>query len=209
MTYSFQKPDAGPSPALDAAQIRTNFSQFASIFSTLIAGLSYNHTALNDRNQGDHESVILTLQAADPGVTEDLAVLYTKNASSMAGIQPQLFVQIPKFLPTDIDTTDALNAPMQLTYNSVNTAGPVYQSFLPGGYLLYFGSTSNIAVNITLSPAPTQILVAIATPNNMTIIGTPVPFDVSTTIVSNSQFKINSTAAIGVYSFGFVVIAKA
>jgi hypothetical protein len=205
MTYSFVKPDAGPSPKDDVVQIRTNFSQFATIFNG-------NHTALNASNAGDHEPVVFTLQSADPGVTQDLDVLYCKNASSQAGTQPQLFVQIPDFLPNHNDPTVTKNDPMQLTYNSVNTAGPVYQSFLPGGYLLFFGSTSNIAVNITLSPAPTKILVAIATPNTMTTVGTPRPFFVSTQIVSNSTFKINSSLNIGgpviAYSFGWVAIAQ-
>lgn len=204
MTYSFIKPDGGPSPKVDVVQIRTNFSQFATIFNG-------NHTALNNTNQGDHENVILTKQTADPGVTQDLDVLYCKDATSQAGTQPQLFIQIPKFLPNQFDTTQAENTPMQLTYNSVNTAGPVYQSFLPGGYLLFFGSTSNIAVNITLSPAPTKILIAIATPNTMTTAGTPIPFNVSTTILTNSTFKINSTlngsGPVIAYSFGWMAVA--
>jgi hypothetical protein len=200
MTYSHIKPDAGPSPALDASTIQTNFSQFATIFAV-------NHTLINDASQGEHEGMVFQLQSADPGVTQDLAVLYCKNATSKSGTQPQLFVQIPKFLPNQNDTTQAENTGMQLTYNSVNTAGPVYQSFLPGGYLLYFGSTSNIAVNITLSPAPTQIVMAIATPNNLTSIGTPIPFDVSTQILSNSTFKINSALASGIYTFGWIAIA--
>jgi hypothetical protein len=202
MTYSFIKPDAGPSPKLDAPIIQTNFSQFATIFAN-------NHTALNVKNQGDHEKVVLELQNADPGVSEDLTVLYAKNASSNLGTQPQLFVQIPKFLPNQNDPNLAENIGMQLTYNTVNTAGPLFQSFLAGGYLIYFGSTSNIAVNITLSPAPTQIVTVIATPNNMTSIGTPIPFDVSVQIINNSTFKINSQSATGVYTFGWVAIAKA
>jgi len=199
MTYSITKPDAGPSPEIDVVQIMTNFATFAT-------GLSANHTELNDPNQGDHENVILTLQTDDPGVTQDLTVLYCKNAPSQAGTQPQLFVQIPKFLPTDNDSTNAPNEPMQLTYNSVNIAGPVYQSFLPGGYLIYFGSTTNITVPITLSPAPTKILVAIATPNNLKV-SNPTPFFVSTTILSNTQFMINSNAT-GTYSFGWMAIAS-
>jgi len=215
MTYSPDKPDEGPSPAIDVVQIQTNFSQFASIFSN-------NHTALNDKNQGAHEGVILTRQLFDPGVTEDLAVLYAKNAGSKAGSQLQLFVQIPKFLPTGQDTTNAKNVGMQLTYNSVNTAGPIYQSFLPGGYLLYQGSVSGnttpnvlIADTVILSPAPTKILVAIATPNTMTSVGIAIPFNVSTTIntVTNDRFVINSTGnASGgsiPYSFVWMAIATA
>lgn len=211
--YNRLKPDAGPSPALDASIIRTNFSDFATIFAT-------NHIALNDRNQGAHGQVIMQNQSSDPGVTEDLAILYSKTASSNLGSQPQLFVQIPKFLPTNLDTTDAQNVGMQLTYNEVNTAGPVYQSFLPGGFIFYFGIVSGVSVpnvitslNINLSPAPTEIITAIATPNTMTTIGTPQPFSVSTEINSNSMFTIWSTANGGgpgiPYSFTWTAIAKA
>jgi hypothetical protein len=208
MSYSPTKPDAGKSPLIDVVQIKNDFSAWNTVFSTIIAGLTYNHTAMNSPNQGNHESVIMQLQASDPGVTQDLAVLYCKNAASFVGTQPQLVVQIPKFLPNQNDATNAPNQDMQLSYNSVNIAGPVYQSFLQCGYLIYFGSTSDITVNIVLSPAPTKILTAIATPNNLTTVGTPIPFFASTTILSNTSFRINSNAT-GAYSFGWIAIASA
>jgi hypothetical protein len=218
LTFSNTKPDSGKSPKIDVTQLQTDFSEWARIW-------AINHTPMNNRNQGDHANVIFTLQTSDPGVTQDLDVLYIKNVvtnSTPAPGQPQLFVQIPKFLPTKDDPTAAPNAPMQLTFNSVNTSGPVYQSFLPGGYLLYFGSTSNIAVPITLVPAPTKILVAIATANNMnppTLVPggsfggdiVTLPYDVWTTITNNSTFKINSnlnlSGPVVAYSFGWVAIA--
>lgn len=205
MTYNPNKPDPGPSPRLDAPNIRNNFSSWNTNFNA-------NHTAMNNRFQGDHEDVIFELQTVDPGVTEDLVALYSKNVTTKVDTQPELFFQIKKFLPTEFDTYPAENTPMQLTYNTVNTAGPVYQSFLPGGYVIYFGSTNDITTNITLSPAPTTILIAIATPNNMTTVGTPIPYSVSTTIISNTDFKINSTLNAGgpvvPYTFGWVAIAK-
>ncbi len=215
MTFSPIKPDAGPSPFDDVTQIRVDFAQFQTIFSK-------NHTPLSNRNQGDHENVIIEIKPSDPGVTEDLAILFNKNASSKAGIQPQLFSQVKKFLPNKNNTRDAQNSAIQLTYNSVNVIGPVYQSFLPGGYLLYFGSISGnttpnvlIADTVILSPAPTKILIAIATPNTMTSAGTPIPFNVSTTIntTTNDRFIINSTAngpsASIPYSFTWTAIATA
>lgn len=212
MTYSFIKPDSGPSPRLDVGQINTNFSTFQTIFTN-------NHKALNNVKAGDHTQVIFELQTADPGVTENLDVLYCKDASSKAGTQPQLFVQIPKFLPNKNNTAPAQNTPMQLTYNVVNTTGPVYQSFLPGGYLIYFGSVSgntapNVNLNITVivSPAPTKLLIANATPNTLTTQGTPIPFRLATTIntTTNDRFIISSTSngtgAMIPYSFGWVAI---
>lgn len=196
MTYDKLKPDAGPSPLLDAPIIQGNFSDFSTIF-------ALNHIALNDRNQGAHGQVILENQAADPGVTEDLAVLYNKDAISNASTEPQLFVQIPKFLPTNLDTTDAPNTGMQLTYQQVNTAGPVYQSFLPGGYLFYTGTIAGVSVpnvitslTVTLLPAPTRIITAIANSNTVTSPGGR-PFKVSTTINTNDTFTIYSDANAG------------
>ncbi len=211
--YDPLKPDAGPSPLLDVSTIQGNFFDFDAVFTT-------NHITLNDRNQGAHGSVILQKQASDPGVTEDLSVLYCKDASSNASTEPQLFVQIPKFLPTNLDSTNADNVGMQLTYQQVNVAGPVYQSFLPGGFLFFFGSVSGVSVpgmlttlTITLSPIPTEILTAIATPNTMTNGSIPAPFNVSTKINSSSQFTIYSTANgddPGIpYSFTWTAIAIA
>lgn len=220
MTYTPKKPDVGPSPFVDAPTIQTNFSQFASIFSQTIAGVKYNHTPMNDSNQGDHESVIFELQSQDPGVTEDLVNLYSKNATSKASIEPQLWMQIPKFLPTANDTTQNPNLGMQLTYNSVGTAGPIYYSFLAGEqlYLIYFGTdsgntTPNVIISdtITVTPTPTQLVLAIATPN--TITSGSLPFTVSTQITASNKFVITSLAnGSGVsipYSFQWVAIAKA
>jgi hypothetical protein len=204
MTYLPNIPIGSLPPASQVSQVQGNFATFASVFSSTSGGIVYNHSPMNNFNQGDHESVILQNQSVDPGVTESLAALYCKNATSAAGTQPQLFIQIPEFLPNGIP-----NAPMQLTYNSVNTSGPVYQSFLPGGYIFYFGSTSNIAVAITLSPTPTTILAAIAYPNNMTTGGGPVPFDGSVVVTQPGTIKINSALASGVYSFTWMAVAQA
>lgn len=211
MTYLPNIPIDSLSPKDTALQIQTNFAQFASIYAN-------NHTALNGNFQGDHEGVILTNQAADPGVTDSMAVIYCRNATSKAGTQPQLFVQIPKFLPHSPDTTDAPNFGMQLTYNQVNIVGPnQYQSFLPGGLLFYFGVDSgtsvvgsSIADIITLSPAPTQILIAIATPGSLRL---GLPLTVSTQVTSNSTFTINSAKQVGgaptPYLFNWMCIAIA
>lgn len=205
MTYNPNSP-IGPVPPRDQVdQVRNNFSTFDTIFKV-------NHTALNDPNQGKHEKIIFNKQLVDPGVTEDLDVLYSKNATSNVSTQPQIFLQIPEFLPTKLDTSKPGNPPMQLTYNTVNIVGPnQFQSFLPGGYLFYFGSTTDITVPITLSPIPTSILAAIAIPNTMTIAGTPVPYRVSTKVLSNSQFQIFSADATiaNPYSFTWLAIGLA
>jgi hypothetical protein len=208
MTYNPNIPIGVNPPANQVVEIQTNFSKFASIFSTTTGSNTFNHTAFNTFNAGDHETILFELQTTAPGVTLDLDVLFSMTASSKLGSQPQLFLQIPKFLPTLLDTNNPGNPAMQLTYNSVNTAGPVYQSFLAGGYLLFFGSTSNIATNITLSPAPTAILIAIAYPNTVQSTGNSSPFTVSTTIISNNQFKINSNLGTTPYSFTWMAIGS-
>ena len=194
MTYSETKPDAGPAPSIDVTQIQTNFAEFAAVFAT-------NHVALNQAFQGKHSTVIIQNRVgiSDPGVTKGLTALYVKEATqATAGPQPQLFVQIPKFLPTILDTTNAPNKGMQLTYNTVNVAGPIYQSFLVGGYLVYLGEltgmtvpNATLALTVTLTPAPTKLLIAMATGNN-TINGG--------NLLSASTI-INSPTTFTVYSF--------
>ncbi len=193
MTFLTTKPDPGPSPTLDASKIQTNFSQYGTIFAT-------NHKGMNSSDAGNHTSVIMEKQATDPVVDENMAVVYSKDTNSVAGTQPQLFVRIPQFLPNDMP-----NDPMQLTYNTVNTAGPVYQSFLPGGYLLFFGMTNNIAVPITLSPVPSELLIAIATPN---ILSGANILKVSTDIISASSFQIYSTGGLPADPYSFIAIGR-
>lgn len=206
MTYSPIIPIGQQSPANQVNQVRTNFAQFATIFSSSSGGVNYNHTALNNFNQGDHETLLLQNQTVDPGVTQNLAVLYARNAVSAVGTQPQLFVQIPQFLPNNIP-----NAPMQLTYNQVNTVGPQYQSFLAGGFLFFFGNTTNIAIPITLTPTPSDIQMAIAQANTMTTVGTPIPYDAEVIVVQPNVIKISSNVfntAGGTPTFSWMVIGR-
>lgn len=210
MTYIKDKPDSGKAPDIDAPTIQGNFATFDTVFAV-------NHLSMNDPNQkqGDHTTIIFQNQPTFPTLVENEADLLAHDAVSNAGTQPQLWVKIPKFLPNN-----TANDPMQLTYNQVNITGPAqYQSFLIGGYLIYMGSISGnsaanvkIATQITLVPAPTKILVAIATPNSFTTSSTPQPFDVSTIINNNSQFTINSNSngsrsTVVAYRFTWVAIA--
>lgn len=194
MTYTPNTPLGEPSPASQQPQVKTNFSQFASIFSSSSLGVNYNHSAFNTGNQGKHEAIILTQQSVDPVITDDYVDLYCKIAPSKVGNALQIFDLIPQFLPNGIP-----NTPVQLTCSTVNTAGPQYQSFIAGGYLIYFGTisgnastTADIVTIITLSPAPTKILTVIPASNTTSTAGTIVPLGVGAFIstTNTSQFTI-------------------
>jgi len=205
MSYNPLIPEPTESPYTSASPIQVNFAQFASIFSNPLGGVTYNHVALNNPNQGKHAAVLMQNQSVDPPVINTLDVIYPKNATSKVSTEPQLFLKIPEFLPIPQDGNKPGNLPMQLTYNSVGTAGPIYYSFLPGGYLLYFGSVTALGF-ITLSPVPTTILMAIAIPNNITA---GLPNTVSTEIAANNTgFTIYSNA-VGVFSFTWMAVAVA
>jgi hypothetical protein len=216
MTYNPEQPLVTDTPQISAPFIQVNFAQFAAIFSKLIGGVNYNHMPMNDENQGKHAAMIFENQILDPGVEGDLTVLYSKDAASHASTEPQLFAQIPKFLPTDLDTTNAPNDPMQLTYNSVNTAGPMYYTFLPGGYIVYFGmviATALIPYTITLSPVPSEVISIFAFPQTVDLTSAHQPLKIS---VFNNQpapgsFNVYTIfpAGINFYDFSWMAIAKA
>lgn len=215
MSYDPKIPLPTESPSNSASPIQVNFSQFATIFSTLAGGINYNHMPFNTSHQGKHAAIILEKQALDPVVEGSLDALYCKDTTTTASTEPQLYVRIPNFLPTDIDTRDAPNDPMQLTYNSVGTAGPIYYSFLPGGYLIYFGSqVKNTA--ITLSPTPASILCVQAFPTgtgNASHGGgttqTNVPYDVWVQVDQTlKQVTIRSTRAPGASNFFWMAIGR-
>lgn len=205
MTYDPKIPNVNQSPRLSVTGIRTNYQRFSNIFSQVSGGVTYNHIGLNDNNQGKHGAVLLQNQASHAGETIDEATIYSFTASSALGSQPQLFLKIPKFLPTSQDTTAATNSSMQLTYNSVNTLGPQYQSFLAGGYLIYFGSTGDISVQITLSPTPTSIICAHASPQDMI---SNHPYDVAVSVTQPDKIKINSILAPPLSTFLWFAIAQ-
>jgi len=197
MTYDPNQPDNLPPPNVGIDSVRANFSEYAD-------GFDNNHVALNASNQGKHTHVILQQQTSDPVIEGNYDSLFIKPVAALFNTSQQLFARIPQFLPIDKP-----NIPTQLTFNIVNTAGPVYQSFMAGGYIVYFGQTTNIAVPITLSPAPREIVCVIANSNSFTNVGTPIPNDIGVVVNANNfQFTITSLTATNPYLFTFYVIAK-
>ncbi len=211
MTYDPNSPLPTFAPKDSVVQIKTNFNQFAGIFSALSGGVNYNHMPLNDSNQGLHGAVIFQNQSVDPDVTEDQVDLYSKNVTSAVSTEPQLFSKIQKFLPNKYDTTTAENTPIQLTYDTVNIAGPTaFQSFLPGGYLLYFGSVvtftpPNSITTVTLTPVCTEIVCVQAFPTS-TISSEAAKRYV--TITGANTFNIVSSNALNGTTFVYMVVAK-
>jgi len=183
MTYKANIPQDLPPPSVIVDQIRENFSTFASVFDN-------NHQALNLNNQGKHTNVILQVgTTGSPPVDDNSNRLYTFGVQSNSSFSRQLFLKIPKFLPNDQP-----NDPIQLTFNSVNTAGPLYQSFLIGGFLVFIGTANQpinpntiVPITINLTPVPKDILCIIANVN-----GSGIGFQgtVSAKAVGNSQIVI-------------------
>ena len=218
MTYDPNIPIGNLSPATQQPQVKTNFSQFPTIFSSTSGGVVYNHTAINTSNQGKHESVILTQQSQDPIVDNNYVDLYTKTAIQASGNSLQAFLRIPQFNPK------IPNDPIQLTFSQVNTAGPQYQSFLPGGYILYVGSqsgttssTATLVFTITVTPTPSSDLTPIASTNTASSRTSPqngnVGCAISTQVTAVNQFNIYMESpwksGIGVaYNLTWMALAK-
>ncbi len=176
-----------PSPSVAVDFIRNNFSQYSQVFDN-------NHVALNNSNQGKHSNVIFQQQMSDPVVEGSFDSLYGKSVTSSLATSINVFARIPQFLPNGQN-----NDPMQITINSINTAGPQFQSFLPGGYLVYFGnipSSTSINSTITLVPAPSEILCVIPNPTRLAAVngalGPSAPLRLSVNVINNSQFTIKS-----------------
>ncbi len=215
MVYVKSKPDSAESPQLDAPTIQGNFSTYATVFAN-------NHTAMNIPAQGDHEKIIFERQTVDPGISSNIDILYNRNATSNVGTQPQLFVRIPQFLPKTPDWTQNENTRMQLTYNTVNLAGPQYQSFLPGtidanaptltgAYIIYMGQIPySSPATVILSPIPTLIRAVLVTPIINNTLSNPRKYNVNVNNTLHDRFTITSTSSSGFTApdfWGYVVIA--
>lgn len=202
MTYSLI-PVPSSNPAADAPLIQGNFLAYGNAF-------AIDHSALNNADQGDHNKVTLLQTTNNFAAAPNTSVLFAKNATSAVNTTIQVFSRIPKFLPTAQDTTEATNTPIQLTYDQVNTVGPIYQSFLAGGYLIYCGS---VLINgagqatITLSPIPTKILTVLC---NSTVNGPDgQPAVVSASITQPSTILIITNTLSAGTTYLWTAIAQA
>lgn len=216
MTYQPTAPFVTKSPKDSAVDILNNYSKIASVFSQTVGSVIYNHMPFNNQFQGNHAAILFQNINGNPGVTGDLTNLYAVNAISNISPspgQPQLFAQIPKFLPTELDPTIAPNTPMQLTFNQVNLTGPIYQGFLAGGYLIYTGNVSTNTApttpfSINLSPIPTKVLCAIAMPNTVETGSTHQPIQISAQKINSGLVQVY-TNFTGTRNFNFIIIAQA
>lgn len=198
MTFDPTIPTDLPPPKIAVDELRLNFSEYATVFDN-------NHIALNATYQGKHSDVILQRQLLDPIISGDFDSLYSKSVVTTSNTSDELFVRIPQFLPPEFP-----NIPMQLTFNSINTSAPEFQSFMIGGYIVYFGKITTVPFLVTLVPTPSEILCIIANGNSFTSIGTPIPIDVAVlkSGVNNFQFTITSAAFTAGDSISWFAIAK-
>lgn len=193
--YDPTKPTNEPPPDTGILSVRDNFLQYSQVFDN-------NHVALNANNQGKHTNVILQQQFGDPIIEGGFDSLYSKVVVAASGAKLELFARIPQFLPLDKP-----NNPTQLTFSTVNTVGPSqYQSFLAGGYLIYFGKVTNNVLNtplasvITLVPIPTKIVCVIANPTRLALvfasgtISAPQKVNVVLSTVNPAEFTIFAVA---------------
>lgn len=177
--YNPNIPQDLPPGTVIVDEIRANFSQYAMVFDN-------NHEPLNNSNQGKHTNVLLQQQSTEPVVNGSFDAFYSAEVTSNSSVSEELFVKIPQFLPPQFP-----NDPMQLTFNSVNTVGPNYQSFIAGGYIVFFGTVLGPTNTITLSPKPKKIVCAIANGNFFAL-------DVAVLVNANNfQFTITSALATG------------
>lgn len=209
MVYDRRKPDPGPSPEVDASQIQENFEDYDLAF-----GL--NHVPMNSFNQGSHEAIVFKKRNSGPTNVISEIALFNRDVIPPTSFS-ELFVKIPKFLPTQNDSRQADNVSMQLTFHKVNTAGPQYQSFLFSGYLIYLGSGSgmtaganvNTSDTITLMlPTPTKILVTLPVANSKNSANEPMR--ITANITGTNTFDVitsgNTLAAPIPYSFTWTAI---
>lgn len=211
MTYEKNQPEDLPPPNIGVQSVRENFLQYFNAFNS-------NHSALNTSNQGKHSNVILQQQGNDPSVEVGFDTLYGKSVITTSSTSQELFARIPQFL-----SLDKPNIPEQLTFNTINIAGPQYQSFLAGGYIIYFGKVSTLTINVpltavvTLSPVPSKIVCVIPNPTRLALYtGTlpglsPQKVNVILSTVNTAEFTIFAVApGPGLYvgDINWLAIAK-
>jgi hypothetical protein len=133
-------------------------------FQTIFSVFTKNHVNLNASDpgklQGMHTVLILREQTGDPATAIDQVALYVKSVSSST----MLF-----YRPSNNQT------PIQLTYPSISTGLqstnpdvflPQQYSFMPGPFVIYFGTISiNDGQIVTLLPATTLVFVSVIQKN--------------------------------------------
>lgn len=201
MTWYPNIPTASQSPAGSQPFILANDQKWPVVFAE-------NHVAMNSNNQGDHEEVIFRKLSADQEVTGDWGTFYCKESASATGAKNQLFYRTRQFVPNQT------NLPQQITFTQVNNSGANQQTFLMGGFLIYMGSFSLMSggggsptvQDITVSPNPTSIKMALA--NFNTQIPNANSNRITTRILSSNSFRVNIApdGAAAPYTIKYIAI---
>lgn len=125
MTYDVNIPSEEQSPSVSQPGIKINYFEYDRIF-------KLNHMEMNNDNEGNHSFVIFKNQSSDPSVIPPVGTLFGKIGSGVAN-SANVFFKTSKFLPNQENTAELL------TFNVAANIIDQYQSFMMGGYIVYFG----------------------------------------------------------------------
>lgn len=180
MSYTPNVPVSGQSLGASRPIINTNFS-------VIQTGFDVNHQDFNDSNPGTHKKVDLLSQSANPNPATGIVTHYSKAVS---GVTEWFFQR------------ENSGSVIQMSSGTPTAASPGI-TFLPGGILMQWGSSSTFGSSISF---PTPF------PNNLFSIHTTglglTAFSVDLTAASRTAFTAVASAVIVGQSFYWVAIGN-
>lgn len=144
-TYNNNIPDGPNNPSVDQPKMQVNTQSINSILNVDMIGFG-------DVNGGWHRQVTYVDQMTDPGSASGQYRTYSKLSSG----QSELFLQ-----------KDAVSTPIQLTRGTPAVIGNGSFSYLPGGFLIQWGSvtasghTATVTFPVSFTSAPTSVTASV------------------------------------------------
>jgi hypothetical protein len=190
MSFNPSIPNIGDFLAISQKQLLANYQAIATSF-------GQNHIGLGTENQGQHNSLTLRPQNADPATSATQSALYNKL---IAGV-PQLFFRSSNS-PTPVQMTNSNSS-------VINTAGVTYRqsSFLAGPFTIYTGFIIN-AVNgstVMLTPNTTLRYVGVTLLNPGSQIN---QFPAVATNIAGNTFQIHFGLVLGTPTLYYMAIGS-
>lgn len=130
-------------PSQDVSDMQTNTASISGL-------ISVDHFGFGDANAGQHQKSTYVIQGSDPAIVPDSAIVYSKNLTTDALTQPEIYVRHPTGSP--ILLTRGLPDP------SLGEGG------FYGGLQIRTGSASTPSAVTFSSPFPTACLTVVACP---------------------------------------------